>query len=69
MLDAVVGALIVVVATSALVLAIEVAEQSINEAGRQPLNSSEMEILQRAGRSDLDSLNKLQADLDALPRE
>ena len=69
MLDAVVGALIVVVATSALVLAIEVAEQSINEAGRQPLNSSELEILQRAGRSDLDSLNKLQADLDALPRE
>ena len=69
MLDAVVGALIVVVATSALVLAIEVAEQSINEAGRQPLNSSEMEILQRSGRSDLDSLNKLQADLDALPRE
>ena len=69
MLDAVVGALIVVVATSALVLAIEVAEQSISDAGRQPLNSSEMEILQRAGRSDVDSLNKLQADLDALPRE
>lgn len=69
MLDAVVGAVIVVVATSALVLAIEVAEQSLDSAGRQPLNSAELELLQRAGRSDADSLNKLRADLDALPRQ
>ena len=69
MLDAVVGAVIVVVATSALVLAIEVAEQSLDSAGRQPLNAAELELLQRAGRSDADSLNKLRADLDALPRQ
>ena len=69
MLDAIVGAVIVVVATSALVLAIEVAEQSLDSAGRQPLNSSELELLQRAGRSDAASLNKLRADLDALPRQ
>ncbi len=69
MLDAVVGAVIVVVATSALVLAIEVAEQSLDSAGRQPLNSAELELLQRAGRSDAASLNKLRADLDALPRQ
>ncbi len=69
MLDAVVGAVIIVVATSALTLAIEVAEQSLQSAGRQPLNSTEMELLQRAGRSDSVSLSKLQADLDALPRE
>ena len=69
MLDAIVGAVIVVVATSALVLAIEVAEQSLNSAGRQPLNSAELELLQRAGRSDAASLNKLRADLDALPRQ
>ena len=69
MLDAVVGAVIVVVATSALVLAIEVAEQSLDSAGRQPLNSAELELLQRAGRSDADSLNKLRADLEALPRQ
>jgi len=69
MLDAIVGAVIVVVATSALVLAIEVAEQSLDSAGRQPLNSAELELLQRAGRSDADSLNKLRADLDALPRQ
>lgn len=69
MLDAIVGAVIVVVATSALVLAIEVAEQSLDSAGRQPLNSAELELLQRAGRSDADSLNKLRADLEALPRQ
>ena len=69
MLDAIVGAVIVVVATSALVLAIEVAEQSVDSAGRQPLNSAELELLQRAGRSDAASLNKLRADLDALPRQ
>ena len=69
MLDAIVGAVIVVVATSALVLAIEVAEQSLDSAGRQPLNSAELELLQRAGRSDANSLNKLRADLDALPRQ
>ena len=69
MLGAIVGAVIVVVATSALVLAIEVAEQSLDSAGRQPLNSAELELLQRAGRSDADSLNKLRADLDALPRQ
>ena len=69
MLDAIVGAVIVVVATSALVLAIEVAEQSLDSAGRQPLNSAELELLQRADRSDADSLNKLRADLDALPRQ
>ena len=69
MLDAIVGAVIVVVAASALVLAIEVAEQSLDSAGRQPLNSAELELLQRAGRSDANSLNKLRADLDALPRQ
>ena len=69
MLDAIVGAVIVVVATSALVLAIEVAEQSLDSAGRQPLNSAELELLQRADRSDADSLNKLRANLDALPRQ
>ncbi len=69
MLDAIVGSVIIVVASSALVLAIEVAEQSLQSAGRQPLNTAEVELLQRAGRSDAASLNKLQADLDALPRQ
>ena len=49
MLDAVVGAVIVVVATSALVLALEAAS-SMDAAGRQPLSPYELRLLQRAGR-------------------
>ncbi len=69
MLDAVVGALIMVVATSALVLAVEVAEQVSRSAGRQPLSANEIELLRRAKRNDSNSLNILQADLEAFPRE
>ena len=69
MVDAVVGAVIVVVATSALALAIEVAEKSLQSAGKQPLNTSEKELLQQAGLSDSESLQKLRADLEVLPRK
>ena len=69
MLDAVVGAVIVVVATSALALSVEVVESSIGSAGRQPLNSYERELLQLVGRGDDKSLKLLQADLEGLPRE
>ena len=56
MLDAVVGAVIVVVATSALVLALEVAESSMDAAGRQPLSPYELQLLQQAGRdADVDA--------------
>tara|TARA_B100000073_G_scaffold346671_1_gene358704 strand:+ start:3217 stop:3429 length:213 start_codon:yes stop_codon:yes gene_type:complete len=69
MLDAAVGALIVVVATSALVLAIEVSEKAFNSAGQQPLSPAELEMLQSAGRSDSASLSQLKSDLEALPRD
>jgi len=69
MVDSVVGALIVVVASSALVMAVQVAEQALQSAGRQPLNPAELELLELAGRSDSTSLNTLQADLDLLPQE
>lgn len=60
MLDAVVGAVIVVVATSALMLAVEVVEGSIGSAGRQPLNTYERELLQRVGRGDEQSMQLLE---------
>ena len=60
MLDAVVGAVIVVVATSALMLAVEVVEGSIGSAGRQPLNTYERELLQRVGRGDEESMQLLE---------
>ena len=69
MVDSVVGALIVVVASSALVMAVQVAEQALQSAGRQPLNPAELKLLDLAGRSDSTSLNTLQADLDLLPRD
>ena len=47
MVDAVVGAVIMVVATSSLLMAIEVAEQAFEQSGRYPLNDQEREMLNR----------------------
>ena len=60
MLDAVVGAVIVVMATSALMLAVEVVEGSIGSAGRQPLSTYERELLQRVGHGDEQSMQLLE---------
>ena len=49
MLDAVVGAVIMVVATTSLVFSIEIAERAFDQAGRYPLNSDEREILRNTG--------------------
>ena len=57
MLDAVVGAVIMLVATSSLLYSIEVAERAFDQAGRYPLNSFEREILRGVG------LNNDAADL------
>ena len=60
MLDAVVGAVIMVVATTALVLSVEVVESSLGSAGRQPLNPYERELLQKARRGDTQSMQLLE---------
>ena len=46
MIDAVVGAVIMVVATTSLVFAIEVAEKAFSQSGRYPLNSDERTVLE-----------------------
>ena len=69
MLDAVLGIVIVVVATTSLVLAVEVAESSISSAGQQPLDPSEQEMLQLVRRGDPDSLRDLELDLKVMPRD
>ena len=51
MLDAVVGAVIMVVATSSLLYSIEVAEKAFDQAGRYSLNQGERELLQSVGLS------------------
>ena len=49
MLDAVVGAVIMVVATTSLLYSIELAERAFDQAGRYPLNSDERSVLRRIG--------------------
>ena len=72
MLDAVVGAIIAVTATTALLLALQVSEESSQQAGRTPLNADELEILQNARyNNDPDSQDRLEleADLEQLPSQ
>ena len=45
MIDALVGAVIMVVATTSLLYSIEVAEKAFDDAGRHPLSKSERMIL------------------------
>lgn len=66
MIDAVVGAVIMVAATTGLVLAVEVGERAISQAGRYPLTQSELEMLRSAGLENPQNLLLLQADLDSL---
>ena len=49
MLDAVVGALIMVVATTSMLYSIEVAERAFDQAGRYPLSPSEEALLEDIG--------------------
>ena len=49
MIDAVVGAVIMVVATTSLLYSIDLAERAFNQAGRYPLSVDEKEMLQKVG--------------------
>ena len=51
MVDAVVGAVIMVVATTSLLLAVEVAEDAFRAAGRYPVNDDEQIVLDSLSRS------------------
>ena len=58
MIDALVGAVIMVVATTSLLYSIEVAEKAFDDAGRHPLSKSERMILKAVNLNDLDSQKK-----------
>ena len=49
MIDALVGAVIMVVATTSLLYSIEVAEKAFNQAGQYRLNDSERKLLEDVG--------------------
>ena len=70
MLDAVVGAVIMVIATTSLLSAVEVIEQAFADSGRQPLSRIEERLLERVGLNDLDEQTQFWQDsLRSLPRE
>ncbi len=70
MLDAVVGAVIMVIATTSLLSAVEVIEKAFTDAGRQPLSRGEQRLLKRVGRTDSDQQNQFWQDsVQTLPRE
>ena len=62
MIDAVIGSIIMMAASLSLVLAIEIAERSINSAGAQPLSLTEQAWLK-------DELNFTDDDLKSLEQE
>ena len=70
MLDAVVGAVIMVIATTSLLSAGEVIEKAFADAGRQPLLQGEQRLLERVGRSDPEQQMQFWQDsVQTLPRE
>ena len=69
MLDAVVGAVIMVIATTSLLSAVEVIETVFAQAGRQQLSVPEKQLLERVGISDDDELQFWQDSISNLPRD
>jgi hypothetical protein len=72
MLDAVVGSVIAMTATTAMLLAVQVSQSAFDQAGRAPLNQGEQEILRGAGydaRVGSEHRQLLEADLQQLPAQ
>ena len=70
MLDAVVGSVIMVIATTSMFAAVEVIEKAFADAGRQPLSQREEKLLDRVGRVDARDQQQFWRDsLQSLPRE
>ena len=69
MLDAVVGAVIMVIATTSLLSAVEVIETVFAKAGRQQLSVPEEQLLERIGKSDDEKLQFWQDSISNLPRD
>ena len=70
MLDAVVGAVIMVMATTSLLYSIEVAERAFDQAGRYPLSGDEREVLSSIGGSNDDEAELFWRDnIKDAPRE
>ena len=70
MLDAVVGSVIMVIATTSLFAAVEVIEKGFADSGRQPLSRREEKLLERVGCVNARDQQQFWRDsLHSLPRE
>ena len=70
MLDAVVGAMIMLIATTSLLSAVEVIETVFAQAGRQQLSFTEEQLLERIGlEADDEKLQFWQDSISNLPRD
>ena len=71
MIDAVIGGVIIVTATSSLLMALEVAQKAFDQAGRYPLTTNEKEVLEGVGVGpDRAVLQKFFLDnIQSLPRD
>ena len=69
MIDAVVGAMIMVTATSSLLLALDVAHRAFDQAGRYPLTSDEKKILEAVGVAQKDQDQFWLNNINDLPRD
>ena len=70
MIDAVVGSVIMVVATTSMLYAIEVSERAFDQAGRYPLSSEERVLLENSVDLSGDALTEFWSDnIVNAPRE
>ena len=71
MIDAIVGAVIMVVATTSLVYAIDVSVKAFDEAGRYDLNSSEKQLLRGVGLDEagIKSFQSKNINIDEYPMQ
>ena len=69
MLDAVVGAVIMLIATTSLLSAVEVIDTVFAQAGRQELTVAEEQLLERIGKSENERLQFWKDSISNLPRD
>lgn len=66
MLSAIVGVVVMAAATAAMVLSVQLNEQSFAEAGQQSLNQAERDLLANARYSQADII-RLEGEIKMLP--
>lgn len=70
MIDAIVGAVIMVVSTTSLLFAIEVAEKAFSDSGRYPLHQKEIKLLRDNARLSDEIFNSFWSNnLQDAPRQ